>query len=360
MADDRFFDRAGPFTLGELARIAGADLADPATADRVIRDVAPLGRAGAGDLTFLDNKKYLPDLAESGAEACILAAKNRDRAPAGMALVISDKPYRGYAMIAQALYPEPAPEPGVHPTAVIAPGAQLADGVSVGPGAVIAAGAEIGPGTAIGANTVIGRGVVIGADGRIGANVTLGHCLIGTGVRILPGARIGQDGFGFAMDAEGHVKVPQLGRVIIGDRAEIGANVTIDRGAGPDTVIGDGVMIDNLVQIGHNVTVGQGAVFVAQSGVAGSSQIGPFAALAAQAGVAGHLTIGAGAKVAAKAGVMRDVPPGQEVVGAPAIPVRQFFRQQATLSRLAEKKTKPGADPSKGARPDPATPSDLE
>jgi UDP-3-O-[3-hydroxymyristoyl] glucosamine N-acyltransferase len=203
---------------------------------------------------------------------------------------------------------------------------------------VVEAGAEVGAYCRIGPNAVIGAGVVLGERCVIGAGASLSHCLVGARVTIYPGARIGQDGFGFAMDAEGHVRLPQLGRVVIEDDVEVGANSTIDRGAGPDTVIGRGAMIDNLVQIGHNVQVGRGAVIVAQAGVAGSTKLGDFAVLAAKAGVAGHLTIGAGAKIAANAGVMRDVDPGAEVVGAPAIPKRQFFRQQVMLARLAEGK----------------------
>jgi len=185
---------------------------------------------------------------------------------------------------------------------------------------------------------VVGAGVMVGADCTVGANASLTHCLIGDRVTIYPGARIGQDGFGFAMDPAGHVRVPQLGRVIIEDDVEIGANSTVDRGAGPDTRIGRGAMIDNLVQIGHNADIGAGAVIVAQAGVAGSSRIGRFAALGAQAGVAGHLTVGDGARLAAQSGVMRDVEAGQEVCGAPALPIRQFFKLQATLMRLLKNK----------------------
>jgi len=176
---------------------------------------------------------------------------------------------------------------------------------------------------------------VLGEDTEIGAGATLSHCLIGSRVRIYPGVRIGQDGFGFAIDPAGHVPVPQLGRVIIEDDVEIGANVTIDRGAGPDTVIGRGCMIDNLVQIGHNVEVGAGSVIVAQAGISGSTKLGKFVVLAGQAGLAGHLTIGDGARVGAQSGVMRDVPPGEDVVGSPAMPSRQYWRWYAKLMKLS-------------------------
>ena len=200
---------------------------------------------------------------------------------------------------------------------------------------MIEADAEIGDRCRVGANAVVGRGVVIGEDTEIGVGASLSHCLIGRRVRIYPGARIGQDGFGFAIDPSGHVAVPQLGRVIVEDQVEIGANVTIDRGAGPDTVIGRGCMIDNLVQIGHNVEVGPGSVIVAQAGISGSTKLGKLVVLAGQAGLAGHLSVGDGARVGAQSGVMRDVPPGEDVFGSPAMPSRQYWRWYSRLMKLS-------------------------
>jgi UDP-3-O-[3-hydroxymyristoyl] glucosamine N-acyltransferase len=177
--------------------------------------------------------------------------------------------------------------------------------------------------------------VVVGADCAIAANVTLSHCLVGDRVRLHPGVRIGQDGFGFAPDPAGHVKVPQLGRVIVHDDVEMGANCTVDRGSGPDTIIGAGCWFDNLVQIGHNVELGRGCIMVAQSGISGSSKLGDFVVVGGQVGIAGHLTIGSGASVAAKSGVMRDVAEGDTVGGYPAQPIRDWHRQTASLRRLA-------------------------
>lgn len=338
MPDPRFFRSSGPFPLARLAEIGGATLAAGADPARLIANVGPLDTAGPDDISFLDNRKYVDAFTASKAGACVVAPDLADRAPEGMALLVTPKPYKAYALIAQAFFPVQAARPGIAPTAWVDPSAVIGNGVEIAPGAVVEAGAEIGAGCRIGPNAVVGAGVVLGAGSVIGAGASVSHALVGARVTIYPGARIGQDGFGFAMDAEGHVRLPQLGRVIIEDDVEVGANSTIDRGAGPDTVIGRGAMIDNLVQIGHNVQVGRGAVIVAQAGVAGSTKLGDFAVLAAKAGVAGHLTIGAGAKIAANAGVMRDVAPGAEVVGAPAIPKRQFFRQQVTLARLAEGK----------------------
>ncbi len=338
MADPRFFERAGPFTLGDLAARCGARLADAGQSARHVSDVAPLDQAGPDQMAFLDNPKYAESFSVTRAGACILHEKHAGLAPAGIALLFSPKPYLSYARAAQAFYPRPRPAAGQHAAAIVSPTARLGEGVSVAAGAVIEDGAEIGRGTVIGAGTVIGRNVQIGADCLIGASVTLSHCLIGDRVTLHPGVRIGQDGFGFAPDPSGHVKVPQLGRVLVSDDCEIGANSTIDRGAGPDTVIGPGCWIDNLVQIGHNVTLGRGCIIVAQAGVAGSTQLGDFVVLAAQSGIAGHLKIGAGARIGAKSGVMTDIPAGDSYFGIPATKVKEYFRQVAVLRRLAQKK----------------------
>ena len=340
MADNRFFSVSGPFDLAELARRTGATLSDPSCAGRRVRDVAPLDSAGPEDLSFLDNRRYADVFAASGAGACVVAPEFMDRAPAGMALLLSDEPYRAYALAARAFYPEPPPVPISHPSAVIAANAVIGAGCEIGAGAVIGAGALLGARCRVGANAVVGDFVTVGDDTTIGPNASLSHCFIGSRVVIYPGARIGQPGFGFAMSKRGFTKVPQLGRVIVEDDVEIGANSTIDRGSGPDTVIGAGTMIDNLVQIGHNVRVGKYCVLVAQSGVSGSTQIGDGAVLAGQSGLAGHLTIGKGARIGGQSGVMRDVADGATVMGSPAMPIKQYFRGYATLQRLTEEKGK--------------------
>lgn len=338
MADPRFFTLAGPFTLERLAAVSGAEMAPGCDPAREIRDVAPLETAGPGQISFLDNKKYVEAFSASRAEACIVHPDLAGRAPAGMALLLSRQPYRGYALIAQAFYPGPAAAAGIAPSAVVDPAAVIGEGVEIAAGAVVEAGARIGARCRIGPNAVIGRNVEIGEDTVVGACASISHALVGARCYLYPGVRIGQDGFGFAMGFDRHVRVPQLGRVIIGDDVEVGANSTIDRGAGPDTVIGRGCMIDNLVQIGHNVHLGEGCVVVAQAGVSGSTKVDHHAVLAAQSGIAGHLKIGAGARVAAQSGVMRDVPPRGEVAGSPAMPIKQHFRQVATLMHLARKK----------------------
>lgn len=338
MADPRFFSRAGPFRIDEIARRIGADLAGAGEGGRLLRDVAPLERAGADDLAFLDNRRYLEAFRNTSAGAVIVAPKLAAEAPAGATLLLTAAPYRAYARAAQAFYPEPPPQPGIAPTAVIDATAELGEACAVEANAVIGARARLGRRCLVGANAVIGPGAVLGDDCRIGPNASVSHAIIGARVRIYPGARIGQDGFGFAPDPAAPVKVPQLGRVIIGDDVEVGANTTIDRGAGPDTVIGAGTMIDNLVQIGHNVVVGRRCVIVAQVGISGSTRLGDFVMIGGQGGLAGHLSIGAGARIAAHSGVMRDVPPGGTVCGFPAMPSKEFWRHIALVQRMARKK----------------------
>ena len=305
----------------------------------MVSDVAPLDTAGADDLTFLDNPKYIDSFTRTRAGACLVHPDQARRAPGGVALLLTTDPYRAYAAVAAIFYPPAVPAPGVSPHAVVDATARLAESVRVEAGAVIGPGVEIGAGSWIGANAVIGRGVVLGEGCVIGAGTTLSHCIIGDRVNLYPGVRVGTDGFGFAMGAEGHLKVPQLGRVIIGDDVEIGANCTIDRGAGPDTVIGAGCKIDNLVQIAHNVRLGRGCIFVAQSGVSGSTWVEDFVAVGGQAGITGHLQIGRGARVGAQSGVMKNVAPGATVGGSPAVPMVEWLRHTAFLTKMVRKPT---------------------
>lgn len=338
MADPRFFSVAGPFSAAEIAQRTGTTIGGAGNAALLLRDVAPIESAGPAELSFFDNRKYLDAFRRTGAGAVFVQPAFAASAPAGATLLLTEQPYRAYAVAAQAFYPEPPPSPGIAQSAVIDPTAKLGEGTAVEANAVIGPGVEIGRRCLIGANSVIGAASVLGDDVRVGANVSVSHALIGARVRLYPGARIGQDGFGFAIDPKGYVKVPQLGRVIIGDDVEIGANSTIDRGSGPDTVIGAGTMIDNLVQIGHNVQIGRGCVLVSQVGISGSTRLGDHVMIGGQGGLIGHLSIGSGARIAAQAGIMRDVAPGETVMGSPASPIKEFFRQVAVLKRLAQKK----------------------
>lgn len=340
MADPRFYERAGPFSLGYLAQIAEAELAEDCVADTEFEDVAPLSGAGPGDVGFLDNKRYLPDLESSRVGACVIDPAYRERAPAGAALLLTSQPYRAFARIARAFYPLPTPSGRIDPAATVDPQAEIGAGTTVEAGAVVQARARLGERCCVAANAVIGEGVEVGDDSWIGSSAVLTHCIVGSRVHVHPGVCIGQRGFGFDMSDFPYVDVPQLGRVVVEEDVEIGAGTTIDRGTSHDTVIGAGSRLDNLVQIGHNVRLGRGCVLVAQSGVAGSSVLEDFAVVAAQAGIAGHLRIGRGAQVAATSGVMRDVPEGQKVAGAPAMPVRDFFRLVGIWQRLLKTKGK--------------------
>ncbi|MBI1216406.1 MAG: UDP-3-O-(3-hydroxymyristoyl)glucosamine N-acyltransferase [Alphaproteobacteria bacterium] len=338
MADNRFFKVAGPFTLGELAELTGSELSDPAAAGKSVVDVAPLQEAGPEHVSFLDNKKYTDAFRETKAAACFVKPELAGFAPEGTACLTSKTPYKAYALAAQAFYPQEKPVEYRAPTAVIDESASIGRDCSIEHGVVIGKNVKIGERCRIQAHAVIRDGVEIGDDSDIGPHVCITHAIIGKKARFHPGVVIGRQGFGFALDPDGFVAVPQLGRVIIEDDVEVGANTTIDRGAGPDTVIGQGTRIDNLVQIGHNVKIGRYCVIVSQTGISGSTQFGDFVMTGGQTGFAGHLKVGSGAKIAAQSGIMRDVPAGEEVMGSPAVPIRQFMRQTAIVNRMARKK----------------------
>jgi UDP-3-O-[3-hydroxymyristoyl] glucosamine N-acyltransferase len=340
MADPRFFRAAGPYSVSDIASLTGSTLGGASDAALSLRDVAPLDSAGSDDLSFLSNRRYIEQFGASKAGAVFVVPALAKYAPASVTLLLTANPYLAYALAARHFYPEAIAEPSVAPSAVVDPTVVLGENVAIAHNVVIESGAIIGSGSRIEANSVIGPGVVIGKDCRIGANVTISHCLMGDRVTAFPGARIGQDGFGFAPNPPVYTRIPQLGRVIIGDDVEIGANTTIDRGAGPDTIIGAGTMIDNLVQIAHNVQLGRGCIIVAQSGVAGSSKLGDFVTVGGNAAISGHLTVGDGARVAGGSGVMRDIPARATVGGLPSVSLVQWLRQTAILDRLAKRKEK--------------------
>jgi len=337
MADTRFFKKSRSFSVIELAEELNCSLSHGAK-DVTLDDVSALNVAQKNHLSFLDNVKYKNDFLTTQAGACFTTKEMANLAPEGTICLVTEHPYKCYAMAAQKFYPETTPESNIAATAYIDKSAKIGKAASIGHNVVIGKNVEIGDHVWIEPNVTIQESVTIGAYCRIGSGATVSHAIIGDNVRLYPGVRVGQDGFGFAIDPAGHVKVPQLGRVIIHDHVEIGANTTIDRGAGPDTIIGEGTWIDNLVQIGHNVTIGRGCVIVAQVGISGSAQIDNFVAIGGQVGVAGHLKIGMGAKVGAQSGVISDLPAGAEYLGSPAVPKSEFFRQIAALRRLIKSK----------------------
>lgn len=349
-----FFERHGPFPIADLAARLGAEVPDGLDATRLVADVRPLDQAGPGDLTFVDNRKYVDALSRTRASYCLVSPALAGRVPAGTAPLKLRAPYHGFAQALQLFYPGAMRPPAagfavsdsrefVHSTAHVEPGA------IVEPGAVVGREAWVGSGTTVAAGAVIGYRVTVGRNSYIGPGVSLICALIGDRVIIHAGARIGQDGFGFAMGPSGHLKVPQIGRVIVQDNVEIGANTTIDRGSLKDTVIGEGSKIDNLVQIGHNVVLGRHCVIVSQVGISGSTELGDFVVMGGHSGAVGHVRIGSGAQIAGMAHVKDDVPPGARMGGTPARPFREWAREVAAIRRIARPgafRTEDGDEPS--------------
>jgi len=330
-----FFTKPAGITIGEIIAMTGAKARGAAPLDRIIADIASLGRARPSDLTFLDSPKLVDEFVSTRAVACLTTEHLETRAPAGVIVLVVKDPMRAFIAVARHLHPDSLRPSslfdvaGVAPGASVHPTAEIEDGAIIDPGAVIGPHACIGSGTVIGPNAVIGPHVQIGRDCAIGPNASIVHALIGDGVIVHAGSHIGHDGFRYQPSPRGHIKVPQLGRVIIQDNVEIGVNTTIDRGGGGDTVIGEGTKIDNLVQIGHNCVIGRHCILVSQCGISGSVTIGDYAVLGGKVGVADHVTIGEGAMIAAKSGVMSDIPAGEKWMGYPAMRGREYLRRFA-------------------------------
>lgn len=341
MVDRNFFIHDGPLTLAQIIEKTGARAAGPfpggVTLETSFDEVAPLDSARPGDVSVFHNGKYLDQFKASKAGICFVKEQYAHEAPPGMVVLLSADPYRDFAHIARAFYPgvDRRFEAG---TSLIHSSATLGKDCIIEPGAVIQAGAQIGDGARIGSNAVIGKSVKIGRRSVIEPGVTISHALIGDDVVILANASIGQAGFGFSMGESGHVSVPQLGRVIIEDRVEIGAGTTIDRGSLRDTFIGAGSRIDNLVMLGHNVCLGKGCVIVAQVGISGSTELGDYVVVGGQVGITGHLKIGNRVQIAAGSAVIRNVPDDQVVAGRPALPYNQWRRQMGAFLQLGKKK----------------------
>ncbi|MBY3063278.1 UDP-3-O-(3-hydroxymyristoyl)glucosamine N-acyltransferase [Rhizobium laguerreae] len=351
MEQNVFFLPHEGLKLAELAVFLGAELVNPDYANVIVRSVAPISRARAGDVCYILSRRSRDELATCQASAVICDKALADLVPPHIPVILSSNPHAAFAMAGGLFYPAAlrpvvfSGESEIAPSAVIDPSAKLEKGVIVEPMAVIGAHAEIGEGTRIGAHSIIGPNVKIGRDCSIAAGASILCALLGNGVIIHNGARIGQDGFGYAPGPRGMIKIVQIGRVIIQDNVEIGANTTIDRGAMDDTVIGEGTKIDNQVQIGHNVQIGRHCAIVAQVGIAGSAKIGNGVQIGGQVGIKGHVTIGDGVQIAAQSGIMTDLAAGGQYGGTPARPLNDYLRdvaQQMSKTKLRGKK--PGGE----------------
>ena len=348
MADPRFYVNRGPYTLAEICTKAGVGLPAGADGAAKIDDLASLSGAAATHLTFFTGGDAGAEFSRTAAGFCFVAAKRGKaaEAPAHLVTIPCASVQHAFAAAANLFYPESNLQGWSQQRMPIDPSAEIGEDVVLGPGVVVGPRAQIGDGTRIAPNTVVGPGVAIGRGCEIGSNESISHAYLGDQVLVLPGAQIGQPGFGFASNAEGHVKIPQIGRVIVQDRVEIGACVTIDRGALGDTVIGEGTKIDNLVQIGHNTHIGRHCVFVGQVGLAGSVVLGDFVVLGGQVAIADHARVGSGARLAGRTGVVpgQELEGGHDYGGVPAKPVREWMREVHAVAALVKKPKREGHD----------------
>lgn len=341
-----FYNPLGGVTLRDVvdatdAVLDGAVLDHKTAMGQLVENIAPIYRAKSSEITFINSRKSLAELEKTSALAVFCKAAMKDKVPNGSLALIVDDPQLAFAKTISLLHPnavlshEQFGKGGVSERAIVDPSARVEDGATIHANAVIGAGVAIGKGSVIGANASIGAGCQIGRYSSVGANCVVEHSLIGDHVQIFGGAVLGQDGFGYVSNQKGHHKIPQVGRVIVQDHVEIGANSTIDRGAMDDTVIGEGTKIDNLVQIGHNVRIGRHCILVSQVGIAGSASLGDFVILGGDVGVNGHIHIGDGAQIAAKSAVPADVPAGARWGGIPARPMKAFLRDVAEINARA-------------------------
>jgi UDP-3-O-[3-hydroxymyristoyl] glucosamine N-acyltransferase len=327
-------DGASTITAEAIAALVSGELIGDGKA--VVSGIAPLDRADASQLSILSSGRYAPMMATSKAGVVLVDPEFRDAAGAARARIIVKQPLEKLLSLLPRFYPVEAHVPGVASTARIGKGATIGKRASIGEHAILGANAKLADAVVIGSHCVVGDGVSIGEGARLWPGVTVYRGVtLGARTMVHSGARIGCDGFGYVFRDGAHQKIQHVGRCIIGDDVEIGANTTIDRGSIDDTMIGNGTKIDNLVHVAHNVRIGEKCLIMAQVGVAGSVIVGDGAILAGQAGISGHLSIGAGARVAAQAGVFGDIPAGESWSGYPARPHREALRASAATFKLA-------------------------
>lgn len=337
MVDSRFFKNEGPHSLEFLAHSTGCKLilSNGVSENTLITDVKPLDEAGHGHITFFSNPKYINDFKSTQATCCIVDEKYQGQQDEKVSLLISSNPYKTYAEICAKFYnPYTKPDSYISERSCVDISAHIGKDCYIGPNVFIGKNVKIGSNSRIESGTYIGDGVEIGHNANIFANCVITHSIIGDDFFCLPGVNIGQDGFGFATDSGKHIKVPQIGKVIIGNDVEIGSGTCIDRGSAKDTVIGDNCRIDNLVQIAHNVKLGKGCIVVSQVGIAGSTEIGDYAVFGGQVGIAGHLKIGSKVQVMAQSGITKDIAESEIVAGTPAVSVSDWRRQVAAVRKL--------------------------
>lgn len=337
MADKRFYKNNGPLTLGQVAEITEAVLTDESQVNQTVDDIATMESARENEICFFYDRKAKEQAGKIKARACITTEALQEFVNKEVTVLVCADPKWAFLKLNQVLYSPFRSENFIAASAHIDPSAKIGGNCFIGENVVIGENVEIGDGCYIEANAVIARGCKIGNNCRIGAGAYISYCLMGNDCYIYSGARIGCDGFGFNFKNGRHIRIPQIGRVVIGDDVEIGANACIDRGAMDDTVIGDGCRIDNLVQIAHNDVLGRGCVIVAQVGIAGSCNLGDYVVCGGQVGLADHLNVGSGAQIAAQSGVMRDIEAGAVVMGSPTVPFKDFMRQVAFLQKNSKK-----------------------
>ena len=337
MADTVFYKCSKAKTIKEIAEITKAVILNNGDEKELIENVCSIDSAGENDICFFYDKKNKQMAEKIKAKACITTEELAHLVPEKVITLVSNDPKKAFIDLVTAFYQEHKPVAKIEADAYIASTAKIGKGCYIGHGVVIEDNVEIGDNCVIEANAVIAHGCKVGNNCRIGNNASIAYCLMGNDCYIYTGARIGQDGFGFSVIDGQHKRIPQIGRVIIGDDVEIGANTCIDRGALDDTIVGKGTRVDNLVQIAHNDKIGNYCILVSQTGIAGSCTLGDYVVCGGQAGLADHINVGAGAQIGAQSGVMRDIEPGAIVIGTPTVPFKDFMRQVAFIQKNSKK-----------------------